>query len=440
MSVEEFDVVVAGGGPAGSTVAALVAMRGHRVLLVEREVFPRYQVGESLLPSTVHGVCRMLGVTDELAAADFRVKRGGTFRWGARPEPWTFSYAASARLTGPASFAYQVERARFDEILLNNAKRKGVEVREGCPVTGVVEEDGRVTGLRYTGPDGGDHEVRARFVIDAAGHESGLSAGGTRKHSDVFPGVALFGYFGAGKRLPDPHSGNILTVAFDSGWFWYVPLTGGLTSVGVVVRRDLAAKVEGDREKAFRALIDECPPIAELLSEAMRVTAGKYGKLRIREDYSYHQSTFWRPGMMLVGDAACSMDPVFSSGVHLATYGGLLAARSINSVLAGDLDEKTALTEFEARYRREYEVFREFLTSFYEMDANEESYFRHAKKVTDNEHSELESFADLVGGVSSGEAALTAPDGPDAAPETPLLAGGPAASPDGMTWMPHHPA
>jgi FAD-dependent halogenase len=491
MSMEEFDVVVAGGGPGGSTVASLVAMGGHRVLLVEKEVFPRYQIGESLLPSTVHGVCRMLGVTDELAGAGFPVKRGGTFRWGARPEPWTFSFAVSPRMTGGTSFAYQVERARFDEILLSNARRKGVVVREGCSVTGVTEEDGRVTGVRYVGSDGGEREVRARFVVDASGNKSRLysSVGGTREYSEFFRSLALFGYFEGGKRLPAPNSGNILSVAFDSGWFWYIPLSDTITSVGAVVRREMAEKVQGDPETALNALIAECPLISEYLSQAHRVTAGTYGELRVRKDYSYRQTAFWKPGMILVGDAACFVDPVFSSGVHLATYSGLLAARSINSVLADDLDEKTALTEFEARYRREYSVFYEFLTSFYEMNVNEESYFWHAKKVTNNEHTELESFVDLVGGVSSGEAALATSGriaersaefaaavdqmaasgddnmvplfksrvvrqvmqeggqvqmqavlGEDAAPEEPLFPGGLVASPDGMKWLPYRPA
>ncbi|MER7668251.1 tryptophan halogenase family protein [Kitasatospora sp. NPDC096128] len=484
MSVETFDMVVAGGGPAGSTVATLVAMQGHRVLLLEKEVFPRYQIGESLLPSTVHGVCRMLGVTEELAAANFPIKRGGTFRWGTRPEPWTFSFAVSPQLSGPTSFAYQVERARFDEILLNNAKRKGVTVREGCSVTGVVEEGERVTGLRYLDPDGGEHEVSARFVIDASGNKSRLfsSVGGTRDYSEFFRSLALFGYFENGKRLPAPRSGNILSVAFDSGWFWYIPLSDTLTSVGAVVRREMAEKVQGDREAAYKALIAECPLISEYLADARRVTTGNYGELRIRKDYSYLQTTFWRPGMILVGDAACFVDPVFSSGVHLATYSALLAARSINSILAGDLDEKTALNEFEARYRREYGVFYEFLVSFYEMNVNEESYFWAAKKVTNNKHTELESFVDLVGGVSSGEAALAsriakhsaefaaavddmagggdgdmvpmfrsqvvkqvmqeggqvqmrAVLGEDAAPEEPVFPGGLVASPDGMKWM-----
>ncbi|MFA7767467.1 FAD-dependent oxidoreductase [Streptomyces sp. NRRL S-448] len=428
MSAEAFDVVVAGGGPAGSTAASLVAMQGHRVLLVEKEVLPRYQVGESLLPSTVHGVCRMLGVTDELAETDFPVKRGATFQWGGRPEPWAFSFEASPRLTGSTSFAYQADRARFDEILLNNAKRKGVVVREGCAVTAVVKEGDRVTGLRYTDSDGGEHEVSARFVIDASGHESPLSSsvGGTRDHAESFRGLALSGYFGNGcKRLPEPHSGDALSVTFDHGWFWYVPLFGGLTSVGAVVRRERAEKLPGDWEEALKDLIAECPTISDLLSEGMRVTAGKYGKLRIREDYAYQQTTFWRPGMILVGDAACSLDPLFSSGVHLATYSALLAARSINSVLAGDLDEKTALTEFEARYRREFGAFSELLTAFHTM--------------TGDEHPEPESFVDLAAGVSSGEAALAAWGGGAAASEEPMFPGGLAVSPDGMKWLSYPP-
>jgi halogenation protein CepH len=440
MPVEEFDVVVAGGGPAGSTAASLVAMPGHRVLLLEKEAPSRYRIGESLLPSTVHGVCRLLGVTDELVAAEFRVRRGATFRWGARPEPWTFSFADSPLLTDQTSFAYQVERPRFDEILLNNAKRKGVEVRTGCSVTGVVEGDGRVTGLRYTGPDGEERVVSARFVIDATGSTSGLqaSAGGTRNYSEVFRSLALSGYFGL-CRQPAPYSGNSLTVAFDRGWFWYTPLTGGLSSVGVVVRPEMAEKFEGDREKAFAALLAESPLISELLSDAARVTAGKYGKLRISENHAYQQTTFWRPGMVLVGDAACFVDPVLASGVHLATYSALLAARSINSVLADDLDEKTALTEFEARYRREYGVFDEFLESFYEMTGNEESYFRNAKRVTGNEHTELESFADLASGLPYGWPAPAAPGGPDDVPEVPLFPGGLVVSPDGLKWLPYRP-
>lgn len=407
---EQFDVVVVGGGPAGSTLASLVTMKGARVLLLEREVFPRYQIGESLLPSTVHGVCRMLGVTDELAAAGFPVKRGGTFRWGARPEPWTFSFAVSPRVASPTSYAYQVERAKFDKILLDNAARLGVDVRQGCTVHDVLADDERVHGVRYTDADGNERQATARFVVDASGNTSRLHTrtGGRREYSEYFRSLALFGYFEGGKRLPEPISGNILSVAFDSGWFWYIPLSSTLTSVGAVVHSSMAEKVQGDPEQALNALIKECPLIAEYLQNATRVTEGRYGQLRVRKDYSYHNTRFWRPGMILIGDAACFVDPVFSSGVHLATYSGLLAARSINSIMAGTIAEDEALREFEGRYRREYGVFYEFLMSFYQMNRDEDSYFWEAKRVTRAEHySEFESFVELVAGVSSGESALS---------------------------------
>lgn len=407
---EAFDVIVVGGGPAGSTLASLVRMKGARVLLLEREVFPRYQIGESLLPATVHGVCKLLGVSDELAAAGFPVKRGGTFRWGARKEAWTFSFAVSPRVASPTSFAYQVERAKFDKILLDNSARLGVDVRQGHTVQGLLEADGRVNGVRYTDPDGHERQATARFVVDASGNTSRLhtSTGGRREYSEYFRSLALFGYFEGGKRLAEPISGNILSVAFDSGWFWYIPLSSTLTSVGAVVHRSMAEKVQGDPEQALNALIKECPMIAEFLENATRVTSGPYGQLRVRKDYSYHNTRFWRPGLILVGDAACFVDPVFSSGVHLATYSALLAARSINSILAGTIEEEPALREFEARYRREYGVFYEFLTSFYQMNRDEDSYFWEAKRITRSEHyTEFESFVELVAGVSSGETALS---------------------------------
>jgi FAD-dependent halogenase len=400
--------VVAGGGPGGSTAAALVARQGHRALILEKETFPRYQIGESLLPSTVHGICRLTGAWDAVQRAGFTKKRGGTFRWGANAEPWTFAFSVSPHMAGQTSFAYQVERMKFDQLLLDNARRLGVEVRENSPVTGILTTGDRVTGVTYTDGDGAEHEVAAKYVVDASGNGSRLYRSvGTRKYSDFFRSLALFGYFENGKRLPEPNSGNILSVAFDSGWFWYIPLTPALTSVGAVVRRELAGKVQGDPEQALMNLIAECPMISGYLSGARRVTSGTYGQLRVRKDYSYHTTKFWRPGMVLVGDAACFVDPVFSSGVHLATYSALLAARSINSVLAGNVAEPAAFGEFEARYRREFSVFYEYLMSFYDMHVSEQSYFWSAKKVTASERPELESFVELVGGLASGEQALT---------------------------------
>jgi FAD-dependent halogenase len=405
---EGADVVVVGGGPGGSTLATLVAKQGHRVVLLEKEKFPRWQIGESLLPSTVHGVCRLTGVADEIAKAGFTKKRGGTQRWGANPEPWTFSFSVSPRMTGETSFAYQVERSKFDQILLDHARNSGVDVREQHAVSSIVEEDDRVRGVTYTDADGNKGTIRAKYVVDASGNKSRIyqQAGATRQYSEFFRSLALFGYYEGGKRLPEPNSGNILCAAFDSGWFWYIPLSPTLTSVGAVVRRDDAEKIQGDPEEALATLIAECPLISDYLKDAKRVTDGQYGQIRVRKDYSYANTKFWRPGMALVGDAACFVDPIFSSGVHLATYGALLAARSINSVLSGTIDEETAFREFEERYRREFGVYYEFLVAFYDLNVDENSYFWSAKKVTDGTGPDLQSFVELVGGVSSGEAAL----------------------------------
>ncbi|MEU4690757.1 tryptophan 7-halogenase [Actinoplanes sp. NPDC023714] len=413
MNSESYDVIVIGGGPAGSTVATLTAKKGHRVLLLEKDKFPRYQIGESLLPATVHGIANLLGVADRLGEAGFMRKNGGTFRWGANPEPWTFAFAVSPRLAGPTSHAYQVERMKFDQILLDNARKNGVKVQELCTVTDVVEAGGRVTGVRYADADGTAYEASAAYVVDASGNLSRTyrSVSPQRHYSPYFQNLALFGYFEGGKRLPAPNQGNILCAAFDEGWFWYIPLTDQLTSVGAVVRRDSADRVQGDPEAALRNLIDDCPLIKEYLADARRVTEGPYGEIRVRKDYSYCNAPFWRSGMALIGDAACFVDPVFSSGVHLATYGALLAARSINSCLDGTVDETAAFTEFERRYRREYGVFHEFLASFYSMQAYEDSYFWQAKKVTGQNASNIEAFVELVAGTSSGEEALATAHG-----------------------------
>ncbi len=486
---EEADVVVVGGGPGGSTIATLVAMRGHRVVLLEKERFPRWQIGESLLPSTVHGVCRLTGVADELAKAGFTKKRGGTQRWGANPEPWTFAFSISPKMTGETSYAYQVERSKFDQILLDHARHTGVDVREEHSVTEVIDNGDRIRGVSYRDAAGNAGTIRAKYVVDASGNKSRIyqHTGAARQYSEFFRSLALFGYFDGGKRLPEPNSGNILSCAFDSGWFWYIPLSPTLTSVGAVVRRELASKIQGDPEGALKALIAECPMISDYLSGAKRITEGQYGRIRVRKDYSYASTKLWRPGLVLVGDAACFVDPVFSSGVHLATYGALLAARSINSVLAQTTDEATAFREFEQRYRREYGVYYEFLVAFYDMNVVEDSYFWSAKKVTSSTSSDLQSFVELVGGVSSGEAALATTEaltqryksrsgefasavgqlvankeqsmvpiikssivksamqegareqalillGHDANPEAPLVDGGLIASPDGLSW------
>ncbi|WP_031481209.1 FAD-dependent oxidoreductase [Streptomyces bicolor] len=412
MNNPDYDLIVVGGGPAGSTAATVVAMHGHRVLLLERETFPRYQIGESLLPATVHGVCRLLGVADEVARAGFTLKRGGTLRWGRDPEPWQFSFAMTPRLPDPTSTAFQVERSRFDEILLRNAGKAGVEIREGTPVRRVLADGERVRGVEYTDPDGTVRTVHARHVIDASGNTSRIhgQVGGARVYSDFFRNLAVFGYHAGGRRLPEPNSGNIFCAAFDAGWLWYIPLRDDLTSVGAVISPEHIPAVQRDPRAAWQDMIRACPDVGRLLTGVPVATEPPYDRVRVRKDYSYWKKSFWTPGLALVGDAACFVDPVLSSGVHLATYGALLAARAVNSALDGSVPEERGFAEFEARYRREYAVFYEFLIAFYDMEQSESSYFWSAKKVTKVDLGEAAAFAELAGGLVSGDAAVREPE------------------------------
>ena len=401
---ERYDVCVIGGGPGGSAAASFVAMRGHRVLLVEKEPFPVYKIGESLLPSTVHGICGMLGLSEELKSQNFMRKLGGTFRWGKNKEPWTFAFAESSRFPGPTSYAYQVERIKFDMLLLNNAKRKGVEVRERHAVQDLLFDDGRVSGVRLLDNNGKERLIRTKYVIDASGHASRIAHyAGERIYSKFFRNLSVFTYFDNGIRMPAPNTGNILCAAFDKGWFWYIPLTQTLTSVGAVVGEEHASIFHQGHEAALVQLIKECPPVQNLLRNATRSTHAPYDEIRIRKDYSYCHASFWRPGLAVIGDAACFVDPVFSSGVHLATYAGLLAARSINSRLANQLTDEIVFKEFEARYRREYKLFYDFLSAFYDLDQDLESYFWTARIMTRSQEQGSFAFVNLVGGDASGE-------------------------------------
>ena len=403
MRTADHDAIVVGGGPGGSTTATLLAKAGARVLLVEKEKFPRYQIGESLLPATVHGICRLLGVSDELHAAGFIKKRGGTFRWGKHPTPWTFDFGSGkVNQILDFNFAYQVERARFDELLLKNARREGVEVREEITVTNVIQHDGRCSGVTLLDRSGRSTDALATFVIDASGNRSRLHARvGERVFSKFFQNLALFGYFEGGGRLPAPHSGNIFSCVFPCGWFWYIPLSETLTSVGAVVAKEHAAKLQSGPDRAMGEFIEACPEIKHLLANATRIEKGMYGGYRVRKDYSYLNSRFWAPGLVLVGDSACFVDPIFSSGVHLATYSGMLAARSIATILKRGMPEAVGLDIYERRYRLEYSVFYDFLVSFYDMHQDEQSYFWKARKVLGSAEAANHAFLQLVAGAGT---------------------------------------
>lgn len=400
---KQFDVIVIGGGPAGATAATLVAKQKHKVLLLERDRFPRHQVGESLLSVTLHGLCPLLGVEEEIKKAGFTYKRGGTFYWGNNEEPWHLLFNNSMVKDGPVGYSYHVERDKFDDILLQNARKVGVEVCEEHRVVGTVAENGRIIGVHYQDPNGNKHEARARIVVDASGSHSPLHrAVGQRVYSEFFKNVAVYGYYRGGKPVMEPFPGNVLTVAFEWGWFWYIPLSDGMMSVGAVLGLEHAKRLsQHKREDMWQACIDACPVIRDSLADAERITEGAYGKLRVRKAIAYCNSNFWTPGLLLTGDAACFLDPVFAPGVHLATYSGLLAARSINSWLRGDFDETTCFNEFQAHYRNEYSRFYQLLLGIYDIHEDNEARFWQARSIANTAERHNTSLVSLISGIGN---------------------------------------
>lgn len=386
-----YDVAVIGGGPAGSVTAGFLAQAGCRVVLFERDRFPRYHIGESLLSATLP-ILDALGFTPKMDAAGFIRKPGGTFVWGSKREPWSFFFREDP---GGRPHAYHVVRSQFDHLLLRHAAELGVEVRE----------EHRVAANRYDGSNNeltvvngaGERRVRSRYVVDASGQQALFGQrDGLREFNPFFKNLAVFGYYRGARRLDGPQEGNILSAAFPEGWFWFIPLHDGTTSVGAVVdARRFAGEVAGGALPLYLRLVEACAPVAERVREAELVSP-----IRVIRDYSYCSRRFYGPGFLLAGDAACFIDPVFSTGVHLACLSAFLAARAVGAILQG-ADEGEAQRAYDARYREAFERYLEFLYFFYDHHSDPDSYFWTARKILNSE-SELDTRTAFVRLMSGG--------------------------------------
>ncbi len=367
----DFDVVVVGGGPAGSTAAGFLAQAGFRVALFEKERFPRYHIGESLLSATLP-ILDALGATAAVERAPFVRKPGGTFVWGSRAEPWSFYFREDP---GGRPYAYHVLRSEFDHILLRHAAGLGVDVREGHCVR-EIRYDGRsrVSSVR---DDGAVVDATATYVVDASGQQALLGRrDALREFNPFFKNLAVFGYFVDAEPLRGPVAGNILSAAFADGWVWFIPLHDGTTSIGAVVdAHRFATAAGGDPEALYSRLLAGCPPVAERLRGARLVAP-----IRVVRDYSYCSRRFFGPGYLLVGDAACFIDPVFSTGVHLACLSGYLASEAVGAMLRGG-HEEAELERFDAQYRAAFDRYLNFLYFFYDHHSDPESYFWTARKI-----------------------------------------------------------
>jgi len=322
---EKFDVLVVGGGPAGSTTATLLARRGERVLLVEKEHHPRFHIGESLLPMNMP-LFEQLGVSEEVARIGIP-KYGVEFvsPWHDKPSTLDFSQGWDKRLAS----AYEVRRSEFDHVLLKNAAAAGVEVIEGCRVTGVeFPADGGVI-VQARGDDNEDRRFEAKFLVDASGRDTLLANKlATKVSNRHHHSAAVFGHFTGARRLPGKAVGNISLFWFDHGWFWFIPLLDGTTSVGAVCHADFIKARKTDVTTFFKSVIALSPALSDRLKDAELT-----GPATATGNYSYKSSRISGPGYLMVGDAYGFIDPVFSSGVLIAMKSGFLAADAVTACL-----------------------------------------------------------------------------------------------------------
>lgn len=375
------EVIVIGGGPAGATTATLVAQHGHRVLLLERDEFPRFRIGESLMPATFGPFAR-LGVLDQLRASAFPKKYSVQFysKRGKAGKPFYF-YETNPH---ESSQTWQVRRAEFDVMMLDNARAKGVDVRHGVNVRRVLFEGDRAVGVEATLADGSTTTWSAEVVVDASGQSALIARDRNLVDPDpVLTKAAVFTHVVGARRDEGMDEGATLVLHTDNAesWFWFIPLPGDVVSVGVVGGLDyLIGRKRSSGDVATRCAVDggdadglpqrifeeelaKCPALVERLAGARQVQP-----MRVLKDFSYRGRAIAGDGWVTVGDAFAFLDPIYSSGVLLALVSGEMAADAIHAALAAGDPSAARLGAFQDRYLAGLEAFRKLVYAFYSPD------------------------------------------------------------------------
>jgi FADH2-dependent halogenase len=358
-SAWDFDVAVIGGGPGGSSAATALARRGRTVLLLERDRFPRFHIGESQLPWS-NEVFRALGVHDAIAEAGFVKKWGASFRTvdGVREQYADFQFAVET----PTPQTFQVPRATFDEVLLRHSERSGVKVlEEHRALDAAFETDGVV--LRFVGPDGTKQAVRVGFVVDASGRTGFLTKMlGRHEFDPVLRNIAVHAQYEGIPRLEGRRAGDIrMFTRADMGWIWLIPISESVTSVGAVIPQSVHRREsKAVPEDSLTHYLTGTAGLAPLLAPARRVSPARFDA-----DYSYLGTSLAGDRWIAVGDAAAFLDPIFSTGVLLAMQAGLEAAEAIDDSLRAGEPARHRFAACERLVRQRYHHFRRFAVGFY---------------------------------------------------------------------------
>ena len=360
IKTKSYDAIVIGGGPAGSTAGALLAEKGREVVILEKSKFPRYHVGESLMPYCYFTFER-LGLVDELNKRAYTQKHSVQFVTsdGKISAPFYFFQ----HLDHPAAATWQVKRSEFDELMLDNARAKGAEVREETQVVDFLYEDGRVVGVVAENAAGERYEMNAHITIDASGRDGIFqSKKKWRRRDPKLNKVAIWTLYKGAKRDPGLDEGAT-TVAYleDRGWFWNIPMRDDIVSSGVVAERDYLYKDTRDPKQIFEREIENNVWIKEHLS-----CGEQFGEYWVTGEYSYRSEHCADDGIVLVGDAFAFLDPVFSSGVFLALKSGEMAADAIDAALESGDVSASQFRDYGERLCQAIETMRSLVYAFYD--------------------------------------------------------------------------